>query len=201
MIVNTCAVTGEAVRQARQTIRKLRRSHPDRPIIVTGCAAQLSPQSFAAMPEDRVLGNVEKLDRVHLSPDVVDVAVADIMTVRDTAAHLIDGLARGPCLRRGAAGDHRCTFCIIPFARGPARSTPTALVERCVGWRRPATARSVDRRRYLLMGHDLEGSPARRLRRQRCWRSVPSRRAAALQPRSGGDRRGAVRAAGFASRG
>ncbi|HYN37666.1 MAG TPA: tRNA (N(6)-L-threonylcarbamoyladenosine(37)-C(2))-methylthiotransferase MtaB, partial [Rhodospirillales bacterium] len=130
VIVNTCAVTGEAVRQARQTIRKLRRRHPDRRIIVTGCAAQLAPDSFAAMPEvDRVLGNVEKLDRRRLA-DEDAVAVADIMTVRDTAAHLLDGFeGRARAFVEVQQGcDHRCTFCIIPFARGPARSIPRPLV-------------------------------------------------------------------------
>src|SRR5512132_1877788 len=87
MIVNTCAVTGEAVRQARQMIRRLRREHPGRRIIVTGCAAQLSPQAFADMPEvDRVLGNAVKLDRAHLGGDGGPVVVSDIMTVRQTAA-------------------------------------------------------------------------------------------------------------------
>ncbi|MFO1113763.1 MAG: tRNA (N(6)-L-threonylcarbamoyladenosine(37)-C(2))-methylthiotransferase MtaB [Rhodospirillales bacterium] len=164
VIVNTCAVTGEAVRQARQTIRKLRRSHPDRPIIVTGCAAQLSPQSFAAMPEvDRVLGNVEKLDRAHLADAAADVAVADIMTVRDTAAHLIDGFeGRARAFVEVQQGcDHRCTFCIIPFARGPARSIPLALVVERV--RRLAAAgyrevvlTGVD---ICSWGNDIEGSP------------------------------------------
>ena len=131
VIVNTCAVTGEAVRQARQTIRKLRHRHPDRRIIVTGCAAQLSPQSFAAMPEvDRVLGNIEKLDRRVLADESAAVAVADIMTVRDTAAHLIEGFeGRARAFVEIQQGcDHRCTFCIIPFARGPSRSIPEPLV-------------------------------------------------------------------------
>ena len=131
VIVNTCAVTGEAVRQARQTIRKLRRSHPDRRIIVTGCAAQLAPQSFAAMPEvDRVLGNIEKLDPARLADETSEIAVADIMTVRDTASHLIDGFeGRARAFVEIQQGcDHRCTFCIIPFARGPSRSIPEPLV-------------------------------------------------------------------------
>lgn len=131
VIVNTCAVTGEAVRQARQTIRKLRRRHPERRIIVTGCAAQLAPGSFAAMPEvDRVLGNVEKLDRASLANAGEPIAVADIMTVRDTAAHLLDGFeGRARAFVEVQQGcDHRCTFCIIPFARGPARSVSRPLV-------------------------------------------------------------------------
>jgi threonylcarbamoyladenosine tRNA methylthiotransferase MtaB len=131
VIVNTCAVTGEAIRQARQTIRKLRRQHPDRRIIVTGCAAQLSPQTFAEMPEvDRVLGNAEKLDRAQLAGDGEPVVVSDIMTVRQTAAHLVDGFeGRARAFVEIQQGcDHRCTFCIIPFVRGPNRSAPLELV-------------------------------------------------------------------------
>lgn len=131
VIVNTCAVTNEAVRQARQTIRKLRRRHPDRRIIVTGCAAQLAPQTFAEMPEvDRVLGNAEKLDRQHFAGDAGPLAVTDIMRLHDMAAHLIDGFdGRARAFVEVQQGcDHRCTFCIIPFARGPARSVPQPLV-------------------------------------------------------------------------
>ena len=131
VIVNTCAVTSEAVRQARQTIRRLHRQHPGRRIIVTGCAAQLIPEMFAAMPEvDRVLGNIEKLDSAHLTGDGARVAVADIMTVRATAGHLVegfDGRVRAFVeIQQGC--DHRCTFCIIPFARGPSRSIAAELV-------------------------------------------------------------------------
>jgi threonylcarbamoyladenosine tRNA methylthiotransferase MtaB len=131
VIVNTCAVTSEAVRQARQTIRKLRRQHPDRRIIVTGCAAQLAPRSFADMPEvDRVLGNAEKLNRAHLAGDRDCVVVSDIMTARQTAGHLLDGFeGRARAFVEVQQGcDHRCTFCIIPFARGPNRSVPEPLV-------------------------------------------------------------------------
>jgi len=132
VVVNTCAVTSEAVRQARQTIRKLHRRHPGRRIVVTGCAAQLAPESFASMPEvDRVLGNTEKLDRAHLLATGGErVAVADIMTVRDTALHLVDGFeGRARAFVEIQQGcDHRCTFCVIPFARGPARSIPAELV-------------------------------------------------------------------------
>ena len=131
VVVNSCAVTGEAVRQARQTIRKLRRQHPDRRIIVTGCAAQLTPRSFAEMPEvDRVLGNAEKLNRAHLAGDGAPVVVSDIMRARQTASHLLDGFeGRARAFVEVQQGcDHRCTFCIIPFARGPNRGVPEPLV-------------------------------------------------------------------------
>jgi threonylcarbamoyladenosine tRNA methylthiotransferase MtaB len=164
VIVNTCAVTNEAVRQARQTIRKLRRRHPDRSIIVTGCAAQLAPQTFAAMPEvDRVLGNADKLDRGRLAGDSGSVAVTDIMTLRDTAAHLLDGFeGRARAFVEVQQGcDHRCTFCIIPFARGPARSVPQRLVEERVrrlvaaGFREIVLT-GVD---ICSWGRDLDGRP------------------------------------------
>jgi threonylcarbamoyladenosine tRNA methylthiotransferase MtaB len=127
-IVNTCAVTAEAERQARQAIRRLRRESPDREIIVTGCAAQLRPETYAEMPEiDRVLGNVEKLSRDSYRPKPGNpVNVADIMTVTETAGHLIEGFdGRTRAFLEIQQGcDHRCTFCIIPFARGPNRSVP-----------------------------------------------------------------------------
>lgn len=131
IVVNTCAVTAEAVRQARQAIRRLKREHPGSAIVVTGCAAQLAPGEFAAMPEvDRVIGNREKLDRRHLSLTGAPVAVSDIMAAREDAPHLIDGFegrARGFVeIQQGC--DHRCTFCVIPFARGPSRSVPEAVV-------------------------------------------------------------------------
>ncbi len=134
IIVNTCAVTAEAVRQARQAIRKARRAHPHARLIVTGCAAQLEPERFAAMAEvDAVLGNAEKLDRdaFRLPPgDGLRMQVGDIMRVRETAPHLIDGFeGRARAFVQIQNGcDHRCTFCIIPFARGPARSLPVAAV-------------------------------------------------------------------------
>ena len=130
VIINTCAVTREAERQARQTIRKLRRKNPDAKIIVTGCAAQLDPNKFALMPEvDRVLGNEEKLNPLsYIDGRNETVAVADIMTVTETAGHLLDGLeSRTRAFVQIQQGcDHRCTFCIIPFARGPNRSVPVA---------------------------------------------------------------------------
>ena len=125
VIVNTCAVTKEAERQARQAIRRARRNRPGAKVIVTGCAAQLDPAKYAAMPEvDRVMGNEEKLDPAAFKLDGPVIQVADIMTVRETAAHLIDGFdGRARAFVQVQQGcDHRCTFCIIPFARGSNRS-------------------------------------------------------------------------------
>ncbi|MBT3534233.1 MAG: tRNA (N(6)-L-threonylcarbamoyladenosine(37)-C(2))-methylthiotransferase MtaB, partial [Rhodospirillaceae bacterium] len=134
VIINTCAVTGEAVRQARQAIRKARRQHPEATIVVTGCAAQLEPESFAAMDEvDRVLGNREKLQGANfVAPLAGKILVDDIMSVQQLAGHLVpgfDGRARAFVqVQQGC--DHRCTFCIIPFARGPSRSVPMDAVVR-----------------------------------------------------------------------
>jgi threonylcarbamoyladenosine tRNA methylthiotransferase MtaB len=135
VIVNTCAVTAEAVRQAAQTIRKLKRDSPAARLIVTGCAAQIQPDRFAAMPEvDRVIGNAEKMDaRTYRALSLADsprVAVNDIMSVRETAHALIDGFgsqARAYVEVQNGC-DHRCTFCIIPFGRGPSRSVPAGQV-------------------------------------------------------------------------
>ncbi len=128
VIVNTCAVTSEAERQARQTIRKLRRERPDARIVVTGCAAQIDPQRFAAMPEvDQVLGNQEKLQPESWGlPPTEKVLVNDIMSVKETAGHLIGGFEdRARAFVQVQQGcDHRCTFCIIPYGRGPSRSVP-----------------------------------------------------------------------------
>jgi threonylcarbamoyladenosine tRNA methylthiotransferase MtaB len=133
VVFNTCAVTGEAVRQARQAIRKARRERPDARLIVTGCAAQIDPAAFAGMPEvDLVLGNAEKSQAgAYLdAPDAPRVRVNDIMSVRETAGHLIDGLkdrARAYVEVQNGC-DHRCTFCIIPFGRGNSRSAPAGEV-------------------------------------------------------------------------
>ena len=140
VVVNTCAVTGEAVRQARQAIRRLKRERPDARILVTGCAAQTEPDTFAAMAEvDRVIGNDEKMrpdawaaTREFLTHDAPGIggeqkiAVNDIMAVQETAAHLIDGLdGRARAFVQVQNGcDHRCTFCIIPYGRGNSRSVP-----------------------------------------------------------------------------
>jgi threonylcarbamoyladenosine tRNA methylthiotransferase MtaB len=135
IIVNTCAVTGEAVRQATQAIRKLRREHPSARIIVTGCAAQVEPERFAALAEvDHVIGNAEKVKAetfIGLSTGSFErVQVDDIMSVRETAGHLIDGFgSRARAYVQVQNGcDHRCTFCIIPFGRGPSRSVPAGEV-------------------------------------------------------------------------
>jgi threonylcarbamoyladenosine tRNA methylthiotransferase MtaB len=128
VIVNTCAVTAEAERQARQAIRRARRLRPGARIIVTGCAAQIAPERYAAMPEvDRVIGNREKLEAATFgTAETARVRVNDIMGVRETARHLVagfDGRARAFVqVQQGC--DHRCTFCIIPFGRGPSRSVP-----------------------------------------------------------------------------
>jgi threonylcarbamoyladenosine tRNA methylthiotransferase MtaB len=135
IIVNTCAVTGEAVRQSRQAIRKAHRANPGAKIIVTGCAAQTEPETYAAMPEvDRVLGNREKLEAASygaLGLDNVErVRVNDIMSVKETAAQFVDsfdGRARA-FLQVQNGCDHRCTFCIIPYGRGNSRSVPMGAV-------------------------------------------------------------------------
>jgi threonylcarbamoyladenosine tRNA methylthiotransferase MtaB len=129
VIVNTCAVTAEAVRQARQAIRRARRERPDASIIVTGCAAQIDPASFAEMPEvTRVIGNEEKMKAEtftaldHLA-DTPRVQVNDIMSVKETAGHLSPGSRPRRAFVQVQNGcDHRCTFCIIPYGRGNSRS-------------------------------------------------------------------------------
>ncbi len=135
VIVNTCAVTGESVRQARQAIRKARRARPNARIVVTGCAAQIDPQAFAGMDEvDHVIGNQEKTEagsfRGLAVGDSERVKVNDIMSVKETAAHLIEGFgAQARAYVQVQNGcDHRCTFCIIPFGRGPSRSVPAGEV-------------------------------------------------------------------------
>jgi threonylcarbamoyladenosine tRNA methylthiotransferase MtaB len=173
VIVNTCAVTGEAVRQARQAIRRLRRERPHARIVVTGCAAQTEPEIFAAMDEvDRVIGNGEKLEvaswastRAALAGEIDDgkLAVTDIMAVKETAPHLVDGIdGRVRAFVQVQNGcDHRCTFCIIPYGRGPSRSVPmgavVAQVRRLVenGYREVVLT-GVDITSY---GGDLPGAP------------------------------------------
>ena len=134
VVFNTCAVTGEAVRQARQAIRKARRERPGARLIVTGCAAQIDPQAFADMAEvDLVLGNAEKSQAGAYAPSTPEgprVRVNDIMSVRETAGHLVDGLkdrARAYVEVQNGC-DHRCTFCVIPYGRGNSRSAPAGEV-------------------------------------------------------------------------
>ncbi|NPD18548.1 tRNA (N(6)-L-threonylcarbamoyladenosine(37)-C(2))-methylthiotransferase MtaB [Alterinioella nitratireducens] len=138
VIVNTCAVTAEAVRKARQEIRRLRRDHPEARVIVTGCAAQTEPETFRDMAEvDLVIGNTEKMQPATwagLAGDFIGqtekVMVDDIMSVTETAGHLIDGFGtRSRAYVQVQNGcDHRCTFCIIPYGRGNSRSVPAGVV-------------------------------------------------------------------------
>jgi threonylcarbamoyladenosine tRNA methylthiotransferase MtaB len=170
ILVNTCAVTAEAVRQARQTIRKKRRERPDAKIIVTGCAAQIDPAMFAAMPEvDTVIGNAEKADPATFaaladtSAPLERVLVNDIMSIKETAGHLIDGVqdrARAYVQVQNGC-DHRCTFCIIPYGRGNSRSVPAgdvvAMIQRLVARGVPEVVLSgVD---MTSWGQDLPGKP------------------------------------------
>ena len=137
-VINTCAVTSEAVRKAKKEIRKLARENPNAPIIVTGCAAQTEPETFAAMAEvTRVVGNHEKMQPdtwQSLAPDLIGetekVIVNDIMSVTETAGHMIDGFGtRSRAYVQVQNGcDHRCTFCIIPYGRGNSRSVPAGVV-------------------------------------------------------------------------
>ena len=137
-VVNTCAVTAEAVRKARQEIRRIARENPGATIIVTGCAAQTEPETFAEMPEvTRVIGNHEKMQAETwkgLAPDLIGeterVQVDDILSVKETAGHLIDGFGtRARAYVQVQNGcDHRCTFCIIPYGRGNSRSVPAGAV-------------------------------------------------------------------------
>jgi threonylcarbamoyladenosine tRNA methylthiotransferase MtaB len=178
VVVNTCAVTAEAVRQARQAVRKLRRERPGARIVVTGCAAQTEPETFARMGEvDRVLGNDEKLRAAAWAETSAafaragnfgiaaeeKIVVNDIMAVAETAPHLIDGFeGRVRAVVQVQNGcDHRCTFCIIPYGRGNARSVPmgevVAQVRRLVehGYREVVLT-GVDLTSY---GSNLPGAP------------------------------------------
>jgi len=146
VVINSCAVTNEAVAQARQSIRRLKRERPELRIVVTGCAAQIEPRMFADMVEvDRVVGNDDKMrgEAWRAARTALDagagfgiaasgkIAVADIMAVRELAPHLVDGFQKGlprvfVQVQNGC--DHRCTFCIIPFGRGHSRSVPMGAV-------------------------------------------------------------------------
>ncbi|NWG26085.1 MAG: tRNA (N(6)-L-threonylcarbamoyladenosine(37)-C(2))-methylthiotransferase MtaB [Pseudorhodoplanes sp.] len=179
IVVNTCAVTGEAVRQARQAIRKLRREHADAEIVVTGCAAQAEPHLFAGMPEvTRVIGNTEKLDpQIWAAPAAGRVQTSDIMAARETALRPIDGIegrARATVQVQNGC-DHRCTFCIIPFGRGNSRSVPmddvVAQVRRIAGnGYREIVLTGVDLTSY---GQGLPGEPKLGALVKRILKAVP----------------------------
>ncbi|NWK95480.1 tRNA (N(6)-L-threonylcarbamoyladenosine(37)-C(2))-methylthiotransferase MtaB [Sphingobium lactosutens] len=198
IVVNSCAVTAEAVRQTRQAIRRARRERPDARILVTGCAAQTEPQTFAAMAEvDGVIGNREKMEadsyttvRVERSRDTTSatlldfarserevVRVSDIMAVRDTAPHMASAFAdhARAFLEVQNGCDHRCTFCIIPYGRGNSRSVPAgAVVEKAkqlvdAGYREIVLT-GVDVTSY---GPDLPGSPSLGLLIERILKGVP----------------------------
>ena len=167
VIVNTCAVTGEAERQARQAIRRAHREKPDARIVVTGCAAQIDPSRWATLPGvSRVVGNDDKLraETWSMASASTGHAVSDIMQARETAPHLVTDFAdRARAFLEVQQGcDHRCTFCVIPFGRGPSRSVPMgAVVERARALARGGYAEivltGVDITSY---GADLPGRPA-----------------------------------------
>jgi len=183
VIINTCAVTAEAVRTARQTIRRAARDNPDAPVIVTGCAAQIDAKMFADMPEvTRVIGNHEKMQAETWAPlDLLGgtekVRVNDIMSVTETAAHLIDGMdgrARAYIQIQNGC-DHRCTFCIIPYGRGNSRSVPAGDVVNMI-------KHLVDKGHYEIVltgvdltswGEDLPGRPQLGNLVQRILKLVP----------------------------
>ncbi|MDJ0920251.1 MAG: tRNA (N(6)-L-threonylcarbamoyladenosine(37)-C(2))-methylthiotransferase MtaB [Henriciella sp.] len=186
IIVNTCAVTAEAVRTARQMIRRAAKDNPDAPVIVTGCAAQIDADMFAEMPEvTRVIGNHEKMQAETWSPvDLLGgtekVRVNDIMSVGETAGHLIDGMdGRARAYVQVQNGcDHRCTFCIIPYGRGNSRSVPAGDVVAMV-------QRLVDTGHYEVVltgvdltswGSDLPGTPQLGNLVQRILKLVPDLR-------------------------
>jgi threonylcarbamoyladenosine tRNA methylthiotransferase MtaB len=198
VIVNSCAVTNEAVRQTRQAIRRAKRARPWARVVVTGCAAQVEPETFAAMPEvDRVVGNGEKFDlpsfQRRLEPQGAigaeagpagappfagaTVTVSDIFAVRETAPHLAAGFAeRARAFLEVQNGcDHRCTFCIIPYGRGNSRSVPAGLVVDRIralarqGFREVVLT-GVDVTSY---GPDLPGSPTLGLLIERILKHVP----------------------------
>jgi threonylcarbamoyladenosine tRNA methylthiotransferase MtaB len=184
IIVNSCAVTNEAVRQTRQAIRKAKRARPEARLVVTGCAAQVEPETFAAMPEvSRVVGNEFKLDSASFVEwlagitEGAEIRVSDIMAVRETAPHLAAGFAeRSRAFVEVQNGcDHRCTFCIIPYGRGNSRSVPAGLVVERIkalvgdGFREIVLT-GVDVTSY---GPDLPGAPSLGLLVERILRHVP----------------------------
>jgi threonylcarbamoyladenosine tRNA methylthiotransferase MtaB len=177
VIVNSCAVTAEAVRKTRQQIRKAKRARPDAEIIVTGCAVQTEPETFAAMPEvSQLLGNREKmLPESFASKRSL---VSDIMTVRETAPHLVTGFSeRARAFVEVQNGcDHRCTFCVIPYGRGNSRSVPAGLVVERIkalvdkGFQEIVLT-GVDITSY---GPDLPGNPSLGLLVERILKGVPA---------------------------
>lgn len=180
IIVNTCAVTGEAERQARQAIRRAHRENPDARIVVTGCAAQINPESWSDLPGvARVLGNEEKLKAESWSAAALSqpLAVSDIMAAKETAAHLVTEFAgRTRAFVQVQQGcNHRCTFCIIPFGRGPSRSVPVGAVVEQVralvqsGYREVVLT-GVD---MTSWGEDLPGKPVLGQLCRRVLRLVP----------------------------
>ena len=214
VVVNTCAVTSEAVRQARQSIRRLKRERPDAQIVVTGCAAQTEPQTFDNMPEVAlVVGNEQKISREFwvAQRDTLRASfglereeksvVNDIMAVRETALHLVEGIeghARAFIQIQNGC-DHRCTFCIIPFGRGNSRSVPMGeVVDAGAPARRERLSRGgAHRRRH----HELRVEPARRAAARQAGAADPAARAGAPTPahlvdRLGRGRRRPARCAG-----
>ena len=177
IVINSCAVTNAAVRQTRQAIRRARRARPTAELIVTGCAAQIDPARFAAMPEvDRVIGNGEKLMPASWQDDR-EIMVGDIMRVRETSPHLataFDGHARAFVEVQNGC-DHRCTFCAIPLGRGNSRSVPAgAAIERIAmlvdAGHREVVLTGVDLTSY---GPDLPGAPTLGQLVERILRHVP----------------------------
>ena len=185
LVVNTCAVTAEAERQARQAIRRAHRQNPDAEIVVTGCAAQVNPKAFADMPEvARVVGNEEKLRaETWQTPKAADkaaerVLVQDIMAVRETVPHLLDGYVEHTraFVQVQTGCDHRCTFCIIPYGRGNSRSVPvTDVIEQVrrlvASGAREVVVTGVDVTSY---GADLPGTPTLGQLIRRVLQAVPS---------------------------
>ncbi|WP_353205086.1 tRNA (N(6)-L-threonylcarbamoyladenosine(37)-C(2))-methylthiotransferase MtaB [Sphingomonas sp.] len=178
VVVNSCAVTNSAVAETRKAIRRARADHPAAQIVVTGCAAQIDPDSFAAMPEvDRVIGNAEKLlPKAWQSNDAI--LVGDIMQIRDTAPHLAPAFgAHARAFVEVQNGcDHRCTFCIIPFGRGNSRSVPAgAVIDRIAALveagHREIVLTGVDLTSY---GPDLPGAPTLGMLVERILRHVPA---------------------------
>lgn len=182
VIVNSCAVTNEAMRQTRQAIRRAKRDNPDKTVVVTGCAAQVDPDMFANMPETSgVIGNFDKYDadnfKFGLDSNKPDIRVSDIMQIRETAPHMVSAFTERSRafveIQNGC--DHRCTFCIIPYGRGNSRSVPAgqvvdqvkALVDKGFN---EVVLTGVDVTSY---GPDLPGSPSLGQLVERVLKHVP----------------------------